>query len=471
MQARSHLVLSSVFESIGDVASALDHAVRALELLSSEPDARERGVFLLRLADASALVGAEDEARRRYAEAEALFAEIGDEEQQLLVLNNRAVLEYEGGHWDAALVAANRLAQLCGPQGLDPSYADTIARAWLSAGKLADAEEMVRHGFELLTGKGDSQAVTPAELALTHVEILRAGNRLDEAADQLARCLQVCEERDLRGMRVHALRAKAELHAAQGDHAAAYLAHRAFHDEFVAVRSLHQEAAARTRQALAGTAEARADAQRFWQQARTDPLTNVFNRRFVDEELPRYLRRLPTGSGRLGAAIVDVDHFKKINDTFSHAVGDQVLERLGQLLAAAAATPMPTPMCTPLDGVQAGDTAPAWHRGFAARLGGEEFLLVLEADTAVDLVAILERLRSQVQGHDWADLDPRLTVTVSIGVAVAGAADTQTSLLARADEHLYRAKERGRNRVVADPLTGRPDQGCHVAVGLADSET
>ncbi len=433
LQSRSHLVLSSVFESIGDTASALDHAVRAFELLDRSASGRDRGTTLLRLADACALVGATEQARSRYGEAEAAYAELDDHDHQLIVLNNLAVLEYESGETEAALRAAQRLSHGCGPDGMHSSYADTIARAHLAVGDLQAAEQMVQLGFELWRAHGDAQAVTPAELALTHVEILLGQGRVDEAAAQLEFCMTVCEERDLRGARVQALDLQASVLAARGDYLGAYQAYRSFHHEFVVVRSHQQEAAARTRQALAETAEARAEARRFWEQARTDPLTELFNRRFVDEELPRRIVEAVRKGERLVAAIVDADHFKRINDTFSHAAGDQVLHWLGKQLAAAAAS----------------------VHGFAARLGGEEFLLVLTGDSPPDMMARLEALRASVTDQQWPHVDADLRVTVSIGAAVAVAADTQTTLLTRADEHLYRAKQQGRNRVVGDPSLQR----------------
>jgi diguanylate cyclase (GGDEF)-like protein len=91
-------------------------------------------------------------------------------------------------------------------------------------------------------------------------------------------------------------------------------------------------------------------------------------------------------------------------------------------------------------------------RGFAARLGGEEFLLVQLDGSVHDVLATLERLRAEVQSQDWREVDPELSVTISIGVAVARVADTQISLLTRADERLYLAKQEGRNRIA----TGLP---------------
>ena len=444
--ARSHLVLSSLFESAGDVLSALDHAVRAIDLCDEETPPRARGNYVLRLADALTMTGSTDEARARYSDAEAIFAEIGDRERRLNVLNNLTVLEYETGEVAAASATAERLWAMSGPDELNPACAESIGRARLMVGDLARAEEAVQLGLDLWRRDGDAQAATPAELGLTLAEVFLAEGRLDEAATELDWCLGVCRERDLRGMYVETLRVRAELLAARRDFEGAYDVHCEYHTESVALRSRQLEAAARTRQALFETAEARREASRFRIQARTDTLTGLPNRRFVNEELPRLLRELPDRRGCLAAAIIDVDHFKAINDRFSHQVGDEVLGRLGTILAQAVGSDEMRP-----------DTAlPA----FAARLGGEEFLVVLCARSAAEAAGRVERLCTAIAMHQWDDLAPSLRVTVSAGLVYSTATDDQVELLSRADAHLYTAKKQGRNRVVADAVVPEArDQG------------
>ncbi len=146
----------------------------------------------------------------------------------------------------------------------------------------------------------------------------------------------------------------------------------------------------------------------------------------VDEELPRLLAG---GSGELWVALLDLDHFKRVNDTCSHAVGDEVLRAVAALLQ---------------------DTGAPGAGSFAARLGGEEFLLVLPGVDAAAAGRHLERVRRAVAAHPWAPLTRGLPVTVSIGGAgTAEVADrTPAQLLGRADARLYRAKRAGRDRVV-----------------------
>ena len=428
--ARSHLVVSSLMENAGDTSGALDHAVRAIDLLDDDTPPRTRGNYLLRLADALAINGSTHESRERYDEAEALFVELDDRERRLNVLNNRAMLEYEAGNTDEALEAAERMYATSTRDELNPACADSVARARLAAGHLDSAEHAARLGFELQSEQGDVQAVTPAELGLTLTEILIAQGRLDEAREELDRCLAVCQERELRGVAVDALRVRSELHAARGAYREAYHAARDYHREWVSLRSLQQEAAARTRQALYETAEARRQADRFRRLARTDPLTALPNRRMVNEDLPRRLREAAAAGVRLVGVLVDIDHFKAVNDTYSHQAGDEVLRELGAMLAGVV------------------DERTPWE--LAARLGGEEFLLVLVQDAPGTAHARVDALRREVAEHAWPGLPADARVTMSAGIAVATPEDDQTSLLSRADMHLYRAKSAGRDRVTGD---------------------
>ena len=159
-------------------------------------------------------------------------------------------------------------------------------------------------------------------------------------------------------------------------------------------------------------------AENLLQQSLEDPLTGLANRRFLD-------RLLADDGPRYTVALLDVDHFKRINDSFSHQVGDEVLRRLGVLLQEA---------CRPADE--------------AARYGGEEFALLLSDLTDAAAVTVAERLRALIEDYDWTWIAPGLTITVSIGVATYGEADSAAQLLESADRRLYAAKDAGRNRVV-----------------------
>ncbi|MDO4246720.1 MAG: diguanylate cyclase [Deinococcus sp.] len=157
-------------------------------------------------------------------------------------------------------------------------------------------------------------------------------------------------------------------------------------------------------------------------EARTDSLTGLHNRRAIEEKLPGLIGRLTLTGHSLHVILADIDHFKGINDTYSHLFGDEVLRRIAQLFQQAG------------------------RRTFAARYGGEELLLAAEDLSDREAYNLAEQLRQQVMGLRWDD--PPNTVTISLGLTRARPDDTAVSLLGRADQALYQAKEGGRNRTV-----------------------
>ncbi|MEF2278543.1 diguanylate cyclase [Deinococcus sp. YIM 134068] len=159
-----------------------------------------------------------------------------------------------------------------------------------------------------------------------------------------------------------------------------------------------------------------------------DGLTGLFNRRHIEGLLQQEFLRSRMGHQRLCVAMADVDHFKGINDQFSHMVGDQVLRKVAQLFREAV---------RPTDSV--------------GRFGGEEFLFVFPNSDARQGQAICERVRELVTSFDWSQIHPRLQVTLSIGVCADPHALNHEKLVSLADEELYRAKHSGRNRVCARP--------------------
>jgi len=168
----------------------------------------------------------------------------------------------------------------------------------------------------------------------------------------------------------------------------------------------------------------RAEADQVRVESRRDQLTRLGNRREADLRWPELLADARRGGTPLAAAMIDLDDFKRINDGFGHAVGDAVLVAVAGVLR---------------DNTRAAD--------LAARIGGEEFLLVLPEATRERAHEICDRLRQRVAAYDWSQVAPGLAVTLSIGLAGAPPYDA-AALTARADAALYAAKAAGRNRVV-----------------------
>ena len=189
------------------------------------------------------------------------------------------------------------------------------------------------------------------------------------------------------------------------------------------------------------------------EQAIRDALTASYNRRYLDQRLVALVEQQGGGADGLAVALVDLDWFKKVNDTFGHLTGDRVLQRVVELLQ---------------DGLP--------DNGFCARSGGEEFVLVLPGLGAAAAVEVAEAARARVEQHPWHTIVPGLRVTISVGLAYEppadGGANPETQLR-HADGLLYSAKQSGRNAVayhrngevrLAGAASGRRAMGMRNAV-------
>jgi two-component system, cell cycle response regulator len=165
----------------------------------------------------------------------------------------------------------------------------------------------------------------------------------------------------------------------------------------------------------------------------TDPLTGAYNRRYLMEQLPREIERAARYGRQLATVMCDVDHFKRINDTQGHLVGDEVLKWFVAQLQA---------------GVRACD--------WLARYGGEEFLIILPETNVANAGVAAEHLRAQIAATSFSGVPSGLAVSASFGVAgwqdVVPQGSTLDALIARCDEGVYASKAAGRNRVTVQPL-------------------
>ncbi|MBJ7485505.1 PleD family two-component system response regulator [Brevundimonas sp.] len=161
----------------------------------------------------------------------------------------------------------------------------------------------------------------------------------------------------------------------------------------------------------------------------TDALTGLHNRRYMSGQLQAFVQRANHGGDPVAVLVLDIDHFKAVNDGFGHDAGDEVLSEFAVRLAT---------------NVRAVD--------LPCRLGGEEFVVVMPDTSLEDAHSIADRIRRDVGSAPFRVMGGRehLTITVSVGVAASlGEGDTPEALLKRADEGVYEAKASGRNRVIA----------------------
>jgi len=166
------------------------------------------------------------------------------------------------------------------------------------------------------------------------------------------------------------------------------------------------------------------------QESITDPLTSVYNRRYLERRLDEEFERAQRYRLPLSILMIDIDHFKKINDTYGHQTGDLVLSYLGRLL---------------LDAMRTSD--------IVARYGGEEFIIIAPNICGHTAQGLAERLREHIHNHklvlsNTPKQHQEIAITASIGVAdLDERTDTAEKLIALADQALYQAKRDGRNRV------------------------
>lgn len=433
--ARAHLSLAWNYRDIGDHTSYIEHAVQAVEELDIDAPASVRALHLIRLADALDECGSRQEAQERYEQAEEVAVAGGDLTRQVSCLNNRAYGEYLAGELDQAQVTIARLVGICRVNDL-PLRAhtlDTIARFEISVGRYEDAVATTVRAAEAFRQQGVVEVLAPVEFLLTRATAERLRGRHAAGQEVLDECRELATQGGLASLTVQIDEEQSELHAARGDFESAYRSFRAYHDGEKALLSKQLAAQTRLRQAVLGTTEARARADQFRYEAVHDPLTGLYNRRYLDERLPRLLadRR---GPQLVTAALIDLDHFKRINDTCSHAAGDQVLVTVAGLLDAAVSR----------------WRTHAARDGFAARMGGEEFVLVLTGSSRSEPLRIVEDVRRDIAAHDWTTACGSVPVTISVGLSCARAGDSQFTVLRRADDLLYAAKRDGRNRLFHD---------------------
>ncbi len=158
----------------------------------------------------------------------------------------------------------------------------------------------------------------------------------------------------------------------------------------------------------------------------TDELTGVFNRRHTTDLLKRYLNLASRDKFIFSVSYIDIDHFKRVNDTFGHNVGDKVLHRFAAIL---------------MENAREADSV--------ARMGGEEFLIILPNEPLASALVFTERIKVAISQISFDDIAQGLSVTLSAGVTAYLPGDSLEELILRADQGLYQAKNEGRNRVIS----------------------
>ncbi|HEU4557784.1 MAG TPA: diguanylate cyclase [Longimicrobium sp.] len=425
--------IGAVYHSLSDLPRALEHYRASLALKEDHGDTHGISQALNNIGNIHGDLGQYAAALEHHTRSLHLRRQLGDRLGEGIALANLGSSHEALGDYPRAMEFYHVALRHTYGTGDLLTRADVLrdlGDVHRKLGDLPSALGFYREAIEVAVGADNASVEAGARVGLGQA---LAALDVDAAVNELRAALKLAKRIDSPRIAYEAHLALSTAYEAAGDLAAALEHYRAYHRVEDEVNGAEAE---RRIQALLVQAEIersqreaellRAQAAELERLTREDALTGVFNRRHLDAELALEWERARRFSRDLAAVMVDVDHFKAVNDGWSHATGDAVLRQVARLLR---------------DGTRAVDVV--------GRYGGEEFLLVLVETPAERAALLCEKLRAGIEAHDWSSVAPGLRVTASFGVAGNTAADTPAALLAAADACLYAAKHAGRNRVVS----------------------
>ena len=460
-ESRARSLQAQCLQEMGQEKEALEEALAALRLADGAGSPRSRAEALMALGYAYRSVGHPEAARSTFAEVAAVARGIPD-----LLLRSRALsnvastwgdngftllekgqLEQAHRRFRIAYRLYERALRMC--RQLDHKRLESIilgnmGLSLVDQGRHVEALGLLQDLCRRAQASGSRQIEEMAQRFIG--ETCLAAGQAAEAIESLQVALAIAEETQRHESAMHSHKLLSQAQEARGNPSEALRHFRQYHELYTRVQSEASDRRARAvavqmetekaktavRALLAQAQQLEHENQRLTQEASelsqatvTDPLTGLLNRRGLDAAMARaMIRRHETRA--ISIAVVDLDHFKRINDSFSHLTGDEVLRAIGSILRSCC---------------REGDVA--------ARYGGEEFAVIFGKTSVEEARIACERMRSAIRGHDWRGIHPQLAVSASIGVADTTEAQGE-ALLALADRRLYAAKKSGRDRVVSE---------------------
>jgi diguanylate cyclase (GGDEF)-like protein len=443
--------LGGVYGALGDFADAAICFTEALALAEHCQDRHSQQNLLTNIAILKTECGESEEALPYYERSIAISREWADRRTLANTLANYANTLRKLARYEAAFEAAAESVAVA--RELDHGFC--LISGLLNLGHVQNEQgERVAALQSLEEALALTQTVpSPAQrVAVTHLlgEVHWASGDLPMALTRLQEALQQAQERQQKQDICDIQYSLYKLHAEMGDFAAALSCHVAYH---AADRELQRQSA----QSRLITQQAQRDVERARQEAeihrlRTvelaelnqqktelleklqsqtaelarlaieDPLTGLYNRRYLTDFLEREIARSHRTGLPMTVAIADLDNFKQVNDRFSHRIGDEVLKATARIFMRHVR-----------------------NTDVVARYGGEEFVVVLPETPIGEAGSVLERVRLAIAEYPWRAIHPELSVTVSVGLADEPL--NSRSLLSQADANLYAAKLAGKNRI------------------------
>lgn len=445
--ALAHGNIAAIFGRAEEYKSALRHLQSSLQL-TPESETNPYGSLLNNLGNIYLHLERIDEALACFQRARGVFVKCRNPMMAALALTNvgrayRGLLLFE-----KALAAFEQALQ----EFADGSFSNNIPVVLYKLGSVhaatGDIAEAERHylaaleyyqpdhevAYEAETRRAYAEFLLSQERvaeAITHLETVRILQQDQAGLDGRANVLQLLATAyENSGETTQALAAMKEFIRLKDEHSSD-LARAAIAADAASVEpaagSQHELMELTTGALLAANRQLASDSKQLEQLAMTDSLTGLRNRHYLAETLGHAFTGHRAGDGAFSLLMLDIDQFKRVNDSFGHNTGDDVLRQLALIF---------------VNSVRSSDVVARW--------GGEEFIIFLSQASLQVAAKVAEKLRKAVESHDWDQIASGLKVTVSLGVVFAGDHPELDidGLVAHVDRLLYEAKGQGRNRVL-----------------------
>jgi diguanylate cyclase (GGDEF)-like protein/putative nucleotidyltransferase with HDIG domain len=449
--------LGGVCTSLGDFVQGVEYVQSTLELCQLANDESGIASALTNLGMLHHHLGQDEEAIKYHRESVHMSQRNGHSHREAMASNNLGIALIGLGQFEEAidvLTTAQPLGALIGDEGLNTRVLINLSEAYHKLGNQTLALGAINQALDLISDDSESRVYALMNAALIHADL---GDH-SQALEMLNCGLSIAQASGLKslGFQIHKHLSRIYKTVHRVDEA---LEH---HEQFYAIErevlaaevtqklriTSAQREIERTRaeseiyrlrnvelaRALTSLQEAdrlksqlvkelNSKSLELDRQTKIDALTGIHNRRYLESTLASKFAQSREAGTDLSVVIVDVDHFKEINDRFSHQVGDQVLKIIAGLLLKS---------CRSED--------------LVARYGGEEFVIALPGMVASQALIVCERIHKSLGKYDWSSFSPELRITISAGLSDDASASNHEKLLNAADLKLYEAKRSGRNR-------------------------
>lgn len=445
-QANAYNNIAIIYSYLGDFPGALDTYFKSLDIARKTKSHNNEARVLLNIGLVDLEAGQYKSALEYFLKSLELQTDSENTHMQGQVLSNISRAYNHLNEHHKALEHANQALQIMESLGdkSGASYAlDELGRAYFATGNLVKADAILRQSFQIKREVGDPKGHAQSCLILSEV-LLKQKNYL-EAITMLHEALFEMKRIDAKVEIYRLHQALARAYKLNGQYYEAMMHMESFieiKEKVFNQTSDQRQQALRVRYEVAQAekeleifklrsnelTQINQELQRLTieldKQAHEDPLTGLYNRRHFNKEIERELNRARRFGSGMSVMICDIDNFKRVNDAYSHQVGDEVLVKVAQIFR---------------EHVRNVDTV--------ARYGGEEFVILFPEINAEESFKICDRLRDLVEKSPWETIHPELAITISMGICDDISLLDADAMISAADLKLYEAKENGKNQV------------------------